>query len=837
MREDLKILEKIDQYLSGQMNNAELGEFKKEIKNNTALKNKVENQKLIIQAVKRQALSNQINAIAKGGSFFNYKWIISGLLILSLLTVLYWQFNPKHNTNTNQDYVKRVTELPVNNKNKTQKNEDVIIDSSFVEEVVHSNNNKTAHQANTVSKKPKNIKKEVKDQTNQFNFYDFNGLKCWEKPNIQTFKINANETSTIEGENGTLIIIAKNSLLNQKGKRINGAVNFELIEAYDLSDMIMYNLTTLADNNMLETGGMFYLNATQNGKPLKVNPSKPMLIQVPCENEKPNMMAFESEIDANGDINWKNPKRLEKWLTKIDMKLLDYLPSGFENEVYANAHILGNKKVDEETVNNLYYSFGYERNSIGNIELTNVKKYSGVGTTNIEDNFVLKPKEKVKCGVHPISIQHIKTNQGFYNSFIATKEFEARLKLLHKAKNGQEMLDVYLANLDKNLFYSDSIVANKIIDIENTVDLKNEFLKFYNQKKTKVKYGDEYANALSQYYNQKREAFKKEIERIKKLNRKALASERKKLQKIKNSNRKTSKSNVSRVNNYTMAWAAFGWANIDSYLHLLEKGSENVEISCEKSNHKGRLKIYQWLGAISTLTPIIVNQLKGIVKVPKKGNKGWLKMQNVYTIALSKYNDQWFLGTKKYNPYQQKLVEVNLTKVTGNVLKQKINQLKGGNTLVKDIESQEKELVELNKKMQKQLKEKEFLNKLESICFSSCSQTKNISKNNAWSPLTVVTTPDPSFPGGDSALNKFIDENFNFPDGCKIPKGKNTIYVSFIVNIDGSISNEKIVRGINDCLNQEALRVVNLMPKWNPAMENGKPIKTEYQLPIKVITG
>ena len=71
----------------------------------------------------------------------------------------------------------------------------------------------------------------------------------------------------------------------------------------------------------------------------------------------------------------------------------------------------------------------------------------------------------------------------------------------------------------------------------------------------------------------------------------------------------------------------------------------------------------------------------------------------------------------------------------------------------------------------------------------------------------------PTFPGGDDSLYRFISNNFHIPEGYEKYAGK--IYIQFTVKTDGSISDIKIVRGINDVLDKEAMRVISIMPLWN----------------------
>ena len=91
----------------------------------------------------------------------------------------------------------------------------------------------------------------------------------------------------------------------------------------------------------------------------------------------------------------------------------------------------------------------------------------------------------------------------------------------------------------------------------------------------------------------------------------------------------------------------------------------------------------------------------------------------------------------------------------------------------------------------------------------------------------------PSFPGGDSEMMKYLGNQLIYP---KIPLNdgiQGTVFVTFVVNQDGSLSDIKLMYGVDKLLNQEAVRVVKKMPKWNPGMQNGNPVRVQLTLPVK----
>ena len=91
----------------------------------------------------------------------------------------------------------------------------------------------------------------------------------------------------------------------------------------------------------------------------------------------------------------------------------------------------------------------------------------------------------------------------------------------------------------------------------------------------------------------------------------------------------------------------------------------------------------------------------------------------------------------------------------------------------------------------------------------------------------------PEFPGGDSARLNFLIENTKYPKTAKDKKIEGTVYVTFIVEIDGSITNIKLLRGICNNIDAEVIRVMKLMPKWKPALYGNKVVRNSMNMPIK----
>jgi len=100
---------------------------------------------------------------------------------------------------------------------------------------------------------------------------------------------------------------------------------------------------------------------------------------------------------------------------------------------------------------------------------------------------------------------------------------------------------------------------------------------------------------------------------------------------------------------------------------------------------------------------------------------------------------------------------------------------------------------------------------------------------------TPIAIPQfmPEFPGGLSQLYAFLGKNIKYPQLAKETNIQGTVFVNFIVEKDGSISNVTILRSIGGGCDEEAIRVVQAMPKWKPGMQMGEPVRVSYNLPVK----
>lgn len=100
-------------------------------------------------------------------------------------------------------------------------------------------------------------------------------------------------------------------------------------------------------------------------------------------------------------------------------------------------------------------------------------------------------------------------------------------------------------------------------------------------------------------------------------------------------------------------------------------------------------------------------------------------------------------------------------------------------------------------------------------------------------PIFTIVEEMPSFPGGDEPRVKFLRDNIVYPQMAKENNIQGTVYVSFVVDSKGKVTDVRLLRGIGGGCDEEAIRVVKLMPPWNPGKQNGKSVRVQFNMPIR----
>ena len=125
------------------------------------------------------------------------------------------------------------------------------------------------------------------------------------------------------------------------------------------------------------------------------------------------------------------------------------------------------------------------------------------------------------------------------------------------------------------------------------------------------------------------------------------------------------------------------------------------------------------------------------------------------------------------------------------------------------------------------------------IAVFACEQDKQEKQNtnqlksaSTREDVFVVVEDAPEYPGGVLELRKFLAQNVKYPAEALKNSTQGKVYVTFVVNKDGSVSDAKIARGVDPLLDAEAVRVVNTLPKWKPGRQSGRDVAVQFTVPI-----
>ncbi len=88
------------------------------------------------------------------------------------------------------------------------------------------------------------------------------------------------------------------------------------------------------------------------------------------------------------------------------------------------------------------------------------------------------------------------------------------------------------------------------------------------------------------------------------------------------------------------------------------------------------------------------------------------------------------------------------------------------------------------------------------------------------------------FPGGQAEMLKYLQENLQYPEAAKANNVHGRVFVKFVVERDGSLSDIQIFRGLGSGCDEEAIRLIQSMPKWQPGKNKGKEVRTSKTVPV-----
>jgi hypothetical protein len=464
MRTELELMEKIEKYLSNELSAADKRTFEEQLAADPALQEQIKLQQETMKGIERASLRKQVE---DAGSRFRWKnlrnWGLGGLVVIAVVVaILVYKLSNDHRV-----------------------------------EPVDLNTSGYGKGADSLQLPPLN---EAGDSV-------WTTADSFLPP--QVFLLNASKDTIIETRDGIVLSVPGNGFLSASGEVVKGSIQLIVKEAMDAASIMKAGLSTMSGDRTLETGGMFFIDARQGKQILKINPDNAIYAAVPADTIKPGMMLFKGERTAKGNIDWKNPTPIIHSLVTVDIQSLNFYPPGYLDSLKA----WGYNVTDKKFTDSLYYSFAgmFQQRAVVAMADTSFSddvtgEVQTKGDSVIRDTSYrpLYDFNYADCAINPASVKAF-WNEKFQNTFIATREFEERMKYIHELGQ-KEVIDEYMNNLDKDLSYVDSLI---VADHSrgSTIRLIRKFEEFASRRDGKVMGGTSNAVKLAAYFKKKTKAY------------------------------------------------------------------------------------------------------------------------------------------------------------------------------------------------------------------------------------------------------------------------------------------------------------------------------------------
>ena len=303
----------------------------------------------------------------------------------------------------------------------------------------------------------------------------------------QKFLINASRDTIVETKSGMVVQIPANGFLTENKQPATGQIELIVKEANDAAGIMRAGLSSTSGDQLLESAGMFLLDARQNERILSINPTAGLYIELPADTVQPGMKLFKGKRLADGRIDWVDPQPLEHNLTPVNINMLNFYPPLYLDSLARWGYNITDKKFTDS----LYYSFA---DWFLDPMPEEIGEHIYVDSSGTNYNWF----GYIKCAINPAKIKAI-WNEQFQNTLLATREFEERMSVIHKLESNT-LLDLYINNLDKKLYEIDSMAASIAVEYQ-------QFRDFAARRDGAVKLNSAQSQQLRKYYENKTQTF------------------------------------------------------------------------------------------------------------------------------------------------------------------------------------------------------------------------------------------------------------------------------------------------------------------------------------------
>jgi protein TonB len=123
----------------------------------------------------------------------------------------------------------------------------------------------------------------------------------------------------------------------------------------------------------------------------------------------------------------------------------------------------------------------------------------------------------------------------------------------------------------------------------------------------------------------------------------------------------------------------------------------------------------------------------------------------------------------------------------------------------------------------------------QTLAFAQSDSATIVREDSHYDQIFVSVQEMPEFPGGMDSLFKYLGAAIKYPEEAKAKNLQGIVYVYFVIEKDGNISNVEVRRGVKDApmLDAEALRAIKTFPQWKPGKQNGKNVRVAFTVPVK----
>lgn len=408
MRDELNLMELADRYLRGELNATERAAFEERMRTNDELRELVEDQRALLGGMERLALRPVVNKAYRSYKFG--KWLpgIGGAAVIAILVVGGWMLakDSIHSTEASHDPSEQVEQL-----------------------------------------------RTLSDTTGT-------GLPAL------VMVIDPTRDTTLLTPSGSLLDVPSRTFVDAAGNTVGTPVRVTMLEAFDASSIMKAGLSTMSGDTLLETGGMFFLDASSNGSPVAIAPGKTINVLIPADGVKAGMKLYDGVLGADSILDWKDPVELPRTLVPVDITTLDFYPPNYLKTIAE----LGSNANDRAYTDSLYWTFDCRElttsaptNAIPILEARSSERQGNIQNrgANVSDSMsagradngaqasVKSKRRSGICGIDPAKVRTI-WSERFNGTNLATREFEERMRAIHRNCDNA-VLDLYVNDLDKDL--------------------------------------------------------------------------------------------------------------------------------------------------------------------------------------------------------------------------------------------------------------------------------------------------------------------------------------------------------------------------------------------------